>query len=52
LSFLYLAKDSSNVGFSYLVIGLTFALLSPIMIFLSLLSRPAMVEQGSSCPQD
>jgi hypothetical protein len=34
LTFLYLGEGSSNVGFSFLVVGLTFSLLSPIMIFL------------------
>jgi hypothetical protein len=34
LSFLYLAEGSSNVGFDFLVVGLTFSLLSPIITIL------------------
>jgi hypothetical protein len=36
LPFLYLAESSSNVGFNFLIDGLVFSLLSPIMTFLPL----------------
>jgi hypothetical protein len=34
IDFLYLAEGSSSVGFDFLVVGLTFSLLPPIMTFL------------------